>query len=149
MGTIGEVIKALREARGWNQTELAQRAGLPASHINQIERGKKKNPTQHTLEALAGAFDMSVAQFMASIGVSKEQPPTQFDDVISTAQARQLLQLWAQVSDADRIGFLAQLRALAELRRQIEEAENSQPGEVEPIEYLAGGQTNGQVIGLK
>jgi transcriptional regulator with XRE-family HTH domain len=146
---IGNVIKALRQARGWSQADLARRTGFKSGYISQLEAGKKPNITQKTIEVLAATFDMSVAQFMQSLGVSKEQPPTGFDDIISSAQARQLLQLWAQVSDADRIGFLAQLRALAELRRQIEEAENSQSGEVEPIEYLGGNQTNGHVVSLK
>jgi transcriptional regulator with XRE-family HTH domain len=146
---IGDVIKALRQARGWSQADLARRTGFKSGYISQLEAGKKQNITQKTIEVLAAAFDMSVAQFMAAIGVRKDQPPSGFDDLITTAQARQLLQLWTQVSDADRIGFLAQLRALAELRREIEEAEDPRPGEVEPIEYLAGGQTNGQMLSLK
>lgn len=146
---IGDVIKALRQARGWSQADLARRTGFKSGYISQLEAGKKPNITQKTIEVLAATFDMTVSQFMQSVGVTKEQPPTGFEDLISNAQARQLLELWVQVSDADRVGFMAQLRALAELRRQIEEAENSNPGEVEPIEYLAGGQANGKMMGLK
>lgn len=146
---MGQIIRALREARGWNQTELGKRAGLPPAHISQIESGRKKNLTQRTLEGLAGAFEMPMPQFMQALGVNQERPPAGFEDVVTSAQARQLLELWSQVSDADRIGFLAQLKALAEVRRQIREAEEFNPEEPETIEYMAGFQANGKPVSGK
>lgn len=38
---FGRRIKALRNARGWTQEELAQAAGMDSKHIGALERGAK------------------------------------------------------------------------------------------------------------
>ncbi len=53
-------VKRLRQAREWNQTELAYHAGLAPSVISQIENGKR-DPSARTLRKLADALKVDVA----------------------------------------------------------------------------------------
>lgn len=63
----GKKLKALRQARGWTQAELARRAHLPAAHISQIESGTKNNLTWNTLAGLATALELSIDQLVARL----------------------------------------------------------------------------------
>lgn len=68
MTDIGRRVKAAREARGWDQPELARRASKHAGKaiskqtISKIESAENptRNPARATLEGLAGAFNESV-----------------------------------------------------------------------------------------
>ena len=59
---IGQRIAALREAKGWNQSELAKRAGVTASAINQIESGLTRRPSIETLFPIADALDVDARE---------------------------------------------------------------------------------------
>ena len=59
----GEVIRMLRELKGWTQEELAVRSGIGATNIsllenNKVDIGKKR------VEDLAGAFNVHPAIIM-------------------------------------------------------------------------------------
>ncbi|MEW6593525.1 MAG: helix-turn-helix transcriptional regulator [Thermodesulfobacteriota bacterium] len=61
--TPGEVIRMLRELKGWTQAELAARSGISATNLsllenNRVEIGKKR------AEQLARAFDVHPAIIM-------------------------------------------------------------------------------------
>ena len=61
--TTGEVIRMLRELKGWTQSELAKRSGISATNISlleneKVEIGKKR------VEHLAKAFDVHPAIIM-------------------------------------------------------------------------------------
>jgi len=61
--TTGEVIRMLRELKGWTQQELASRSGLKATNISLLENervdiGKKR------AEQLAKAFQIHPAIIM-------------------------------------------------------------------------------------
>jgi transcriptional regulator with XRE-family HTH domain len=56
---LGERIKALREAKGWSQEVLAERASIQRSYIADLERGSR-NPSVRTLVKLANAFRVSL-----------------------------------------------------------------------------------------
>ncbi|MBI3990979.1 MAG: helix-turn-helix transcriptional regulator [Candidatus Omnitrophica bacterium] len=61
--TTGEVIRMLRELKGWTQVELAHRAGITAPNISlleneRIEIGKRR------VEQLAKAFGVHPAIIM-------------------------------------------------------------------------------------
>ncbi len=61
--TTGEVIRLLRELKGWTQAELARRSAINVSNISlleneRIEIGKKR------AEQLARAFDVHPAIIM-------------------------------------------------------------------------------------
>lgn len=55
----GASIRALREARGIRQADLARSAGLSATHLNQIESGHKQ-PSAERLDSIATALGVEV-----------------------------------------------------------------------------------------
>lgn len=59
---LAKNIRHLREARGWSQEELAERAN--ASSVAMIESGQRRNPRMTTLEKIAGAFEVDVATLL-------------------------------------------------------------------------------------
>lgn len=68
----GRRVAQMRELRGWNQSELGRRSGIAIGMINQIESGRKNNPTLATLIKLAAAFDMPVDKFVKLLAVEAE-----------------------------------------------------------------------------
>ncbi|CAA9389496.1 MAG: hypothetical protein AVDCRST_MAG03-495 [uncultured Rubrobacteraceae bacterium] len=57
-GPFGERLRALREAAGFTQEELASRAGLTAKAVSALERGERKRPYPHTVRSLADALGL-------------------------------------------------------------------------------------------
>jgi len=53
-------VRALREAEGWSQSELARRAGLHSTTVSVIESGRWK-PGQGQIEKLAVALGVEPA----------------------------------------------------------------------------------------
>ena len=56
---LTEKIRALREAAGWTQVELAERVGVSEKVVSKWECGETK-PSAEVLPALADAFDVSI-----------------------------------------------------------------------------------------
>jgi transcriptional regulator with XRE-family HTH domain len=61
--STGQVIRMLRDLKGWTQEQLAERSGISATNISLLENervdiGKKR------AEQLAGAFDVHPAIIM-------------------------------------------------------------------------------------
>jgi transcriptional regulator with XRE-family HTH domain len=67
---FGPRLRELREAAGWTQAQLAERAGLHAQGVVKLERGERE-PAWSTLLALAAALGVSVAAFA-------EKPTTRY-----------------------------------------------------------------------
>jgi transcriptional regulator with XRE-family HTH domain len=63
-------VKALREARGWTQRELAERAGVPRPTVTRLESGSP-NPTFHVVASVAAALDVSLEELVASRGTGE------------------------------------------------------------------------------
>ena len=59
---LGQTIRRLRRAAKLTQEELAERAGLSANYVGQIERGEK-NPGALALFALARGLGVSPREF--------------------------------------------------------------------------------------
>jgi predicted ATPase/transcriptional regulator with XRE-family HTH domain len=57
--TFGVRLRGHREAAGLSQEELAQRAGLSANAVGQLERGVRKHPYPHTVRSLADGLGLS------------------------------------------------------------------------------------------
>lgn len=55
-------LKRLRKERDWSQVRLAKESGIDRATINQAEGGKR-SPTIETLEKLADALEVEVADF--------------------------------------------------------------------------------------
>lgn len=61
---FGARVRAVRHARGMSQADLAARVGVSANHLGVIERGEK-SPTLETVEAIAVALDLAVAELVS------------------------------------------------------------------------------------
>lgn len=55
-------LKALREAKGITQTELANRLKIDRTHLNKVENGAVK-PSLALLERIAAELEVSVKDF--------------------------------------------------------------------------------------
>ena len=60
-GTFGAQLKALREAAGFTQEELATIAGLSPHAVSALERGQRRRPHVETVRALSAALDLTGA----------------------------------------------------------------------------------------
>ena len=71
--SFGARLKALREAAGFTQEELATIAGLSVHAISALERGERRRPHLETVRALSAALDL---------------PPEERDALIASARGR-------------------------------------------------------------
>ena len=58
---FGAQLKALREAAGFTQEELATVAGLSVHAVSSLERGERRRPQVETMRALSAALDLTGA----------------------------------------------------------------------------------------
>ena len=57
--SVGDVLRQERVGRGERLSEVAERAGLSAQYLSEIERGLK-DPSSEMLHAIAGALELEV-----------------------------------------------------------------------------------------
>jgi DNA-binding XRE family transcriptional regulator len=60
IGFVGQKIRDLRKAAGLTQEELAEKSGLPQSHISRLERNEH-SPSRVTLEKIAAALKVPLS----------------------------------------------------------------------------------------
>ena len=58
---LGRRVRALRDAKGWSQERLAERADMDRSYIAGIEVGTR-NPSVKALERLAAALSVRISE---------------------------------------------------------------------------------------
>jgi transcriptional regulator with XRE-family HTH domain len=61
---LGPMLKTLREEKGLTQDELAKKAQLTKPYISQLENGIRNNPSMSTLQRLAKALGVPVAELL-------------------------------------------------------------------------------------
>jgi transcriptional regulator with XRE-family HTH domain len=96
MSGVGEEVKRLRQAKGWTQEQLAVYAGSSQPTVNLLEAGKR-NPSATTLEKLARALSVEVADLFREPAVPLAEAPRE-----------------AGLADADPSGGLAAAAMLEE-----------------------------------
>jgi XRE family transcriptional regulator, regulator of sulfur utilization len=64
VSSFGTTVRQLREAQGWSQEVLAERANLNRSYIGELERGQAI-PSLLTLQKLGQALGLSLANLLA------------------------------------------------------------------------------------
>jgi transcriptional regulator with XRE-family HTH domain len=74
-----EQLRRIRKERGLSQAKLAARAGLDPSTVNQIETGARK-PSTATLEKIAEALEVDLADLFRGYVVPKAQAPLWSDE---------------------------------------------------------------------
>lgn len=61
---IGQLLKDLREERGWSLRELGLVVGMNKTCLGDIELGKR-NPTMNSLEKIVAGYGLTVKEFFA------------------------------------------------------------------------------------
>lgn len=102
---IGQVIRSLRENKGWSQEKLALDAGMTTSHVSRIERGERRLPTSR-LDALAAALGTSATTVYA-LTEGLPVPPADSDPfdtctVDHTPEAVELRKIFRKLSQPSR-----------------------------------------------
>ena len=63
---LGKRIRALREKKGWTQSEMAAYLGLSRGHISDLERGTREIGLL-TLQTVAGGLDTTMAKLLKGL----------------------------------------------------------------------------------
>lgn len=63
---LGKRIRALREAKGWTQTDMAVTLDLNRGHISDMEQGKRE-PGLITLQILARGFGITMSRLLKGL----------------------------------------------------------------------------------
>src|SRR5262245_35797309 len=84
-GSFGAQLKALREAAGFTQEELATIAGLSVHAVSALERGERRRPHADTVRALSAALDLSGATLQTFLGSARAPAHTTVSDELSAA----------------------------------------------------------------
>src|SRR5262245_43602476 len=81
--SFGAQLKALREAAGFTQEELATIAGLSVHAVSALERGQRRRPHLDTVRALSAALDLTGATRDALLQKAREPAQTTALDELS------------------------------------------------------------------
>jgi len=103
-GLFGTQLKALREAAGFTQEELATIAGLSAHAISALERGERRRPHVETVRALSAALDLTGAS-RAALMASARSPAlaAAADELGSVALPAPLTSLVGRETDVEAL----------------------------------------------
>lgn len=63
---IGQLLKDLREDRGWSLREFGLVVGLNKTYLGDIELGKR-NPTINSLERIVAEYGLTLKEFFAKM----------------------------------------------------------------------------------
>jgi len=74
-GSFGSQLKALREAAGFTQEELATIAGLSVHAVSALERGERRRPQVETVRALSAALDLTDSARDALLASARARAP--------------------------------------------------------------------------
>src|SRR6476619_1098873 len=80
-GSFGTQLKALREAAGYTQEELATIAGVSVHAVSALERGQRRRPHGETLRALSSALDLTGPIRDAFVGSARPPAPELADEL--------------------------------------------------------------------
>src|SRR5687767_1959769 len=105
-GSFGALLKALREAAGYTQEELATIAGLSVHGVSALERGERRRPHVDTVRALCAALDLTGA--VRTAFVERARAPAQ-DPVDELSCASLPLPLTALLGRDDDVKALREL----------------------------------------
>jgi len=102
---IGQIIRRLREEKGWSQERLALEADMATSNLSRIERGERRLPTTR-LENLAAALGTTAADIYAIAAGRAPTTPVVAEDGDATIdyseEAVQLRRLFRGLAEDDR-----------------------------------------------
>lgn len=71
--SFGQLLRRYRLAAGLTQESLAARARLSSQAVGALERGDRRRPYRHTVDALAGGLDLDEAELVRLLAAAR--PP--------------------------------------------------------------------------
>ncbi len=109
----GQLLRELRKANDWSQTELSLRSGVSVSHISQLEKGTRKSPSLDMAYRLSEALSVSMYRFIRATISSNRSPSSAYDrdEPASTVERDPLkiaedLKSWERSLRPDVINFI-------------------------------------------
>ncbi len=94
---LGRRIRQLRQARGWTQQELAERAALDYKYLGAVERSER-NITIDNVEKIADGFDIEAHQLFlfSARGEASEERVTEVKirDLLKHSNADRKQLMW-------------------------------------------------------
>lgn len=63
---IGQLLKDLREDRGWSLRDLGMTVGMNKTYLGDIELGKR-NTTVNSLEKIVAGYGLTLKEFFAKM----------------------------------------------------------------------------------
>ena len=109
---IGSTIRDFRLQKGMSQGDIEKRTGLLRCYLSRVENGHTV-PSLETLQKIAGALDLQLAQFFSDETVSREMSSLR----LSEEEIRFLTQIQrysSRLSENDRKLLLAMVRKFAQ-----------------------------------
>ena len=109
---IGTTIRGYRLQKGMSQGDIEKRTGLLRCYLSRVENGHTV-PSLETLQKIAKALDLQLAEFFAEEVVAKEMSSLHLNE----EEIRFLTQVQrysAHLSDSDRKLLLAMVRKFAQ-----------------------------------
>lgn len=109
---IGATIRGYRLQKGMSQGDIEKRTGLLRCYLSRVENGHTI-PSLETLQKIARALDLQLAEFFAEQTMSKELSPLN----LGQEEIRFLTQVQkysANLSESDRKLLLAMVRKFAQ-----------------------------------
>ena len=64
---MGQLLRELREARGWSQPCLARRAGVPLGDVTRLERGEQPYPALESMRPVVAALGFDFRPFINAV----------------------------------------------------------------------------------
>src|SRR5512145_751163 len=103
-GSFGAQLKALREAAGFTQEELAAIAGLSVHAVSALERGERRRPQIETVRALSAALDLTGPTRDAFVGSARAPAQaTAVDELTGVSLPVPLTALLGRETDVQRL----------------------------------------------
>src|SRR3984885_11473127 len=109
---IGTTIRGYRLQKGMSQGDIEKRTGLLRCYLSRVENGHTV-PSLETLQKIAGALDLQLAQFFSDETVSRDMSTLR----LSEEEIRFLTQIQrysSRLSENDRKLLLAMVRKFAQ-----------------------------------
>ena len=89
IAVLGSRVLELRNERGWNQKELAQRAGIHTTRLSKLERGLGR-PSLNEVMGLADALGLRLDDLLGRDGPPRTRPSRLIHEFETLASAEEL-----------------------------------------------------------
>jgi transcriptional regulator with XRE-family HTH domain len=106
---FGERLRELRQRRGWNQRELAERAHVDRTTVNKIEQGGRSDVSISQLFTFAEVLDTSPINLLTPGVATAQIEVSAGGRVLSGLEARRWIRGDAPAPDADPLDYFLDL----------------------------------------